>query len=109
MLAAELLWESEPPSVAYNASHAETFWRKPQSSFCDPQWAEVAYCRIRDLDDWNTRKTRLAGMTRGKGKGKAKAGEADTGGLDGQAAPGGPAVKTKKPRPLKAKAGAAAP
>ena len=82
LMAQELLWEPEPPTIAYSASSAETAWRKPCSGLCAPAWAEVGFARLRDLDDWALRKQRLTSMgPKGKGRGKAKANDT--------AAPGG--------------------
>ena len=61
LMGSELLWEAEPPFVASSASTATDSWKRPSSPLCDPTWAEVAYYRIRDLDEWNQRKTRLIG------------------------------------------------
>ena len=59
---------------------------------------EVAFARLRDLDDWALRKQRLANMgPTGKGRGKAKATDTE--------APGGwvehdaPAVREQPGRP----------
>ena len=101
LLAQELLWEPEPPTIAYNAASAETTWRKPCSALCAPEWVEVAFSRLRDLDDWAIRKQRLTNMgPNGKGRGKGK--QTDTGDHGGGAALDGPAGPTAK-RKAKAK------
>ena len=83
LMATELLWEPEPPTIAYSASSAETAWRKPCSALCAPEWAEVAFARLRDLDDWALRKQRLTNMgPKGKGKGKGPPGTEAPGGWD---------------------------
>ena len=105
LMATELLWEPEPPTIAYNASSAESAWRKPCSGLCAPEWAEVAFARLRDLDDWALRKQRLVGMgpgTKGKGKGKDKTGNIED--LGGGIAPGGPAKPRRKAKAKAAKA-----
>ena len=97
LMAQELLWEPEPPTIAYNASTAETSWRKPCSALCAPEWAEVAFARLRDLDDWALRKQRLTNMGPwGKGLGKGK--PTNTEGHGGAAALDGPAVLPAKRR-----------
>ena len=103
LMATELLWEPEPPTIAYNAASAETAWRKPCSGLCAPEWAEVAFARLRDLDDWALRKQRLTSMgAKGKGKGKGKAaGTEAPGGWNEQE---GPAAKPQAKRKAKAKA-----
>ena len=102
LMATELLWEPEPPTIAFNASSAETAWRKPCSGLCAPEWAEVAFARLRDLDDWALRKQRLTSMgAKGKGKGKGKAaGTEAPGGWNEQ---GDPAAKAQPKRKAKAK------
>ena len=106
-MAQELLWEPELPTIAYNASSAETAWRKPCSGLCAPEWAEVAFARLRDLNDWALRKQRLTNMgPKGKGRGKGKA--TDTEALGGWVEPDASAAKDKRPRKPRAK-GAKAP
>lgn len=98
LMAQELLWEPEPPTIAYSASSAETSWRKPCSGLCAPAWEEVAFARLRDLDDWALRKQRLTSMgPKGKGRGKAKA--ADTEPPGGWVEHDAPAAKEKARRP----------
>ena len=93
-MAQELLWEPEPPTIAYNAASADSAWRKPVSALCAPEWAEVAFSRRRDLDDWALRKQRLTSMGPGRGKGKSKG--TDTPAPGGGAGPDGPAVPPAK-------------
>ena len=101
LMATELLWEPEPPTIAYNASSAESAWRKPCSGLCAPEWAEVALARLCDLDDWALRKQRLTGMgPKGKGKGEEKATGTEA---PGGVAPGDPAAKAPNRRKAKAK------
>lgn len=101
LLGAEMLWESEPPSVVSSGSNAMDTFRRPTSALCDPRWAEVAYYRIRDLDDWQIRRQRLASSLMGKGKGRGK-------GKDDQAPdaedPGGPPARGGPSPRRKAKA-----
>ena len=101
LMAQELLWEPEPPTIAYNASSADTAWRKPCSALCAPEWAEVAFARLRDLDDWAIRKTRLTNMGP-TGKGRATGEPTDTADHGGGAAQDGPANPAGK-RKAKAK------
>ena len=91
LMAQELLWEPEPPTIAYSASSVETAWRKPCSALCAPEWAEVAFSRLRDLDDWALRKQRLTNMGP-TGKGRSKGKPTDTGDHGGAAALDGPAA-----------------
>ena len=108
LMATELLWEPEPPTIAYNASSAETAWRKPCSALCNPEWAEVAFARLRDLDDWSLRKQRLTAMgPKGKGKGKGKAYGAE--GHGGQDEPPDGAYVPKPKRKAKPKGKGQAP
>ena len=101
LMATELLWELEPPTIAYSASSAETAWRQPCSALCAPEWAEVAFARLRDLDDWALRKQRLTNMgPKGKGKGKGQPGTEALGGWD---APEGLDAKPKAKGKAKAK------
>ena len=55
----ELALEPEPPYHAMGSRPAEP-WRLPRPSTCDPRWAEVAMGRLRDVDDYNERRRRLA-------------------------------------------------
>ena len=98
LMAQELLWEPEPPTIAHSASSAETAWGKPCSGLCAPEWAEVAFARLRDLDDWALRKQRLTNMgpkRKGRGRGKATDTEAPGGWVE----PDAPAAKEKQKRP----------
>ena len=98
-MAQELLGEAEPPTIAYSASSADGAWRKPVSALCAPEWAEVAFARLRDLDDWALRKQRLTNMgPAGKGKATGKGKQADTGDHGGAAAPDAPAVPPARRR-----------
>ena len=94
LMAQELLREPEPPTIAYNASSADSAWRKPVSALCAPEWAEVAFSRLRGLGDWALRKQRLTNMGSGRGKGKGKG--TDTPAPGGGAGPDGPAVPPAK-------------
>ena len=99
LMAQELLWEAEPPTIAYSASSADGAWRKPVSALCAPEWAEVAFARLRDLDDWALRKQRLTNMgPNGKGQGRGKGKQADIGDHGGAAAPDAPAAPPARRR-----------
>ena len=105
LMAQELLWEPEPPTIAYNAASADSAWRKPVSALCAPEWAEVAFSRLRDLDDWALRKSRLTAMGPGRGKGKGKGTDMSApGGGAGHDAPAAPAGKKKSKAKAKGKA-----
>ena len=54
LMAAELLCEAEPAYVASVGPTAMYQFRRPMSALSDLTWAEVAYTRIRDLDDRRT-------------------------------------------------------
>ena len=99
LMGSELLWEPEPPYVASSVSTQSDSWKRPSSQLCDPTWAEVAYYRIRDLDEWDQRKKRLIGPG-GKGNPRkgAPPGAAATEDLGGLPAQDDPDKKGGKPR-----------
>ena len=101
--ARELLWEREPPTIAYSASSVETARRRPCSALCVLEWAKVAFSRLRDLDDWALRKRRLTNMgptEKGRGRGKPT----DTGDHGGAAGHDGPSAGLAPRRRAKTKA-----
>ena len=106
-MAAVLKWEAEPPSVASVGLTAMDQFRRPTSVLCDPTWADAAYVRIRDLEDWQQRMVRLSSMMHGgKGRGKGKAKEdplIDGEPPGGQNTPKGPGERAPGARKAKAK------
>ena len=101
--ARELLWEREPPTIAYSASSVETARMRPCSPLCVPEWAKAAFSRRRDLDDWVLRKRRLTNMgptEMGRRRGKPT----DTGDHGGAAGHDGPSAGLAPRRRAKTKA-----
>eukprot|EP00974_Lingulodinium_polyedra_P014087 1363490-Lingulodinium_polyedra.AAC.1 len=58
-LAWEFSLEPEPPYHSMAGRPAEP-WRLPRPHTCDPRWSEVALSRLKDIDDYNERRRRLA-------------------------------------------------
>ena len=81
VLAQELLWEKDPH---YHSSLDHRAWDPPRaatSRLCDPRWAEVAMARLKEVEERNERRHRLAfrtpGGNRAAGGGHAAGGAAE--------------------------------
>lgn len=71
-LAAEVTLEQPPPFHSFQLHRAPEGWESPHSQLVDPRWAELFMSRLKDVSDYQERRSKLANSSQNTARAAAE-------------------------------------